>query len=73
MSFTCIKNRRGPRSYPCGTPQEIPAVDKKVPETSTSCCLSERYDLNHLKISSPRPAALSFIRRVEWSTVSKAF
>ncbi|KAH3792886.1 hypothetical protein DPMN_146387 [Dreissena polymorpha] len=41
---------------PCGTPQEIPA-------TSTSCCLSERYDLNHLNISSPRPAALSFIRR----------
>ena len=28
MSFTYIKNRRGPRIDPCGTPQEIPAVNE---------------------------------------------
>ncbi|KAH3750144.1 hypothetical protein DPMN_184662 [Dreissena polymorpha] len=58
---------------PCGTPQEMFSDDEKVPDTSTSCFLSNKYDCNHIVISSPRPEARSFIKSIEWSTVSKAF
>ncbi|KAH3828518.1 hypothetical protein DPMN_130498 [Dreissena polymorpha] len=33
---------------PCGTPQEMFSDDEKVPDTSTSCFLSDKYDCNHI-------------------------
>ncbi|KAH3730709.1 hypothetical protein DPMN_056701 [Dreissena polymorpha] len=48
---------------PCGTPQEMFSDDEKVPDTSTSCFLSDKYDCNHIVISSPRPEARSFIKK----------
>ena len=50
-----------------GEPEEC------VPDNSTHCVLSERYDLNQKRISLSRPEASSFIDKIEWSTVSKAF
>ncbi|KAH3877045.1 hypothetical protein DPMN_000900 [Dreissena polymorpha] len=63
----------GPRIEPWGTPQVILALEEKVPETSTSWFLSDKYDLNQFKTPSLRPDARSFMRRIEWSTVSNAF
>ncbi|KAH3855853.1 hypothetical protein DPMN_098423 [Dreissena polymorpha] len=65
ISFTWIKNNKGPRMEPWGTPQEMFSDDEKVPDTSTSCFLSDKYDCNHIVISSPRPEARSFIKSIE--------
>lgn len=50
---------------PLGTPQVTVAVDEKVPETSTVCCQFERYEVNYLTMSVPRPKTFSFIMRKE--------
>ena len=46
-SFMYGKNKRGPRTEPCGTPQLISKVSEVLPQTETYCFLSVRYDLNH--------------------------
>ena len=42
-----IKNKRGPKIEPWWTPQVMGEHDECVPDKSTYCVLSERYDLNH--------------------------
>ena len=44
-----IKNKRGPRTEPCGTPHLISKVSEVLPQTETYCFLSVRYDLNHCR------------------------
>ncbi|KAH3855811.1 hypothetical protein DPMN_098380 [Dreissena polymorpha] len=63
----------GPSMEPWGTPQKMFSDDEKLPDTSTGCFLSDKYDCNHFVISSLRPEARSFIKSMEWSPESKAF
>ena len=42
--------------------------DECVPNNSTKCVISERYDLNLKRITLHRPEAYGFISKIEWST-----
>ena len=42
--------------------------DECVPNKSTKCVISERYDLNLKRITLHRPEASGFISKIEWST-----
>ena len=44
-----IKNNRGPRTEPCGTPQEMGYKSEDSPLKYTYCFLPLRYDWNHFK------------------------
>ncbi|KAH3838430.1 hypothetical protein DPMN_111839 [Dreissena polymorpha] len=50
ISFTQIKNNKGPSLEPWGTPQEMFSDEEKVPATSPSCFLSDKYDCNYVVI-----------------------
>ena len=41
MSFMKIRNKRGSKREPCGTPAEIETGLDKVPGRTTCCCLSD--------------------------------
>ena len=42
-------NSKGPKMLPCGTPSVMACGSDNSPFIITLCCLSVRYDLNHLK------------------------
>ena len=41
-----MKNRRGPRHDPCGTPIVISLTFESVPLTIQNCFRLDRYDIN---------------------------
>jgi len=47
-SLIKIRNRRGPKIDPCGTPCDKGRIDEEVLFTETYCLRSDKYDWNHL-------------------------
>ena len=54
-SFMYIRNRRGPKTDPWGTPCSVRVRSDFSPSIDTNCCLSVRYDLNQLLLMSDMP------------------
>ena len=48
ISFIYIKNSRGPRIDPCGTPQLVGSLGEVISSITTLWCLFDRYDENHV-------------------------
>ena len=49
MSFIYIRNRRGPRTEPCGTPHSIVFNDDVTPLTFVNCLRLLKYDSNYIR------------------------
>ena len=43
-----IKNKRGPKIEPCGTPQVIFIEEEKMPSKTTDCLREDKYEENQL-------------------------
>ena len=72
-SFTYSKNCSGPSIESCGTPHVI--VSRSAFSSSfiwLNCFLFDTWYLNHEWFRSVTPYNSSFLRSIEWSTVSKA-
>lgn len=53
------ENRVGPKTDPCGRPQQIGAEEEEYFPIAAEKDLSDRYDLNHDKTVSLRPKMCS--------------
>ena len=60
-SFIYARNRQGPRTEPCGTPDMTGTVEDCLPSTTTDCDLFWRNDLIHETVLrfTPRHARLN--------------
>ena len=72
-SFTCDKNRRGPRTEPWGTSQFTVARANLLLFVETNWLRLNRYSLNQLLKTPNIPLWSNFANSIWWSTVSKAF
>ena len=72
MSFMYVRNRRGPRTVPWGTPERTGAGEDLAPSTSTVCMRLERNDRIHRRSDPPMPNEESLLNKISWSTLSKA-
>ena len=72
-SLMYIKKRRGPRTDPWGTPTPILRLDDFAPLMSTYWERPVRYDSRKVWNSPLNPRQVSLRRRIERSTLSKAF
>jgi len=73
MSLMYSKNNKGPRTVPCGTPDETVRQDDWVPFSVTRWRRDERKDSTHRKVPPHMPYQWSFTKRRLWGTESKAF
>ena len=65
-------NSKGPKMLPCGTPSVLVSGSDNSPFIKTLCCLSARYDLNHLKDLSDSPKCSSLSSSTLWFRESNA-
>ena len=65
--------RRGPRTVPWGTPERTGAGDDLAPSTRTVWMRLDKNDRIQRRRDPPMPREESFVRRISWSTLSKAF
>ena len=72
-SWMYSRKSPGPKTVPCGTPQVILEILYANPLINTICLKSTKYDLNHLFASSWIQWWNNLVKRMLWSTVSKAF
>ena len=73
ISLMYARKRRGPRTVPWGTPERTGAGDDLAPSTRTvSMRLDKNYRIQRRR-DSPMPREESFVRRISWSTLSRAF
>ena len=61
-----ILNRSGPRILPCDTPRSTRWISYTSPFIYTHCRLSEKYDLNHLRLLTDNLMCSSFPRSISW-------
>lgn len=73
ISFVYIRNKRGPRTVPWGTPDKTGERLEERLLTCTNCLRFVRNALIQLKTCWCRLRRETFSRRREWSTLSKAF
>jgi len=73
MSLMYSKNNKGPRTVPCGTPDETVLQDDWVPFSVIRWRRHERKDSTHRKVPPRMPYEWSFTKRRLWGTESKAF
>ena len=71
--FMYIKNKRGPRTDPCGTPDRTWVSGDEAPSTTTYCFLLVRYEATHWMIWGSRLISFSLLRSGQCGTLSKAF
>ena len=67
-----IKNSKGPKMLPCDTPSVMQCGSDHSPFINTLCCLSARYDLNHLKDLSDTPKCSCLRNSTLWFRESNA-
>ena len=67
------RNKNGPRTDPCGTPDEISTNNENFPLQTTACWRWCKYDLNHSSSIFLIPYSESFFNHKSWSIVSKHF
>ena len=67
-----ILNNKGDLTDPCGTPAGQICVDDRTPGSFTCCVLAWRKLFVHSHSDLLMLLSLSFDRRIEWSTRSKA-
>ena len=72
-SLTNIKNNKGPRTDPCGTPLSTSIQLEKLPFICTFICLPNKNWSIHFVSVSPSFNPFSFCISLWWGTVSKAF
>ncbi len=68
-----IRNSRGPKIDPWGTPYLIGRRDDSVLPNFTNCNRASKYDEKKLKKLSLNPNLASLRNNILWSTESKAF
>ena len=73
ISFMKIKNRRGPKIDPCGTPHWITLVFESTLFIDTYCSLFVRYERNQSKAIPLTPEVFNFDSRISWLTQSNVF
>ena len=67
-----MRNRRGPRTLPCGTPLRTLEVPDAVFPTVTYWLRLIKKFLIHFKSFPLIPHFLSFLKSIRWEIVSKA-
>ena len=72
ISFMKIKNRRGPKIGPWGTPHWITLGFDPTLFIDTYCSLFVRYERNQSKATPRTPHVFNFDSRISWLTQSKA-
>ena len=55
ISFMYIRNKRGPSTVPCGTPDSTGAGSDTAPSTTTTWLLLDRKDSIHLSVDALIP------------------
>ena len=68
ISFMKIKNRRGPKIDPCGTPDWITLGFESTLFIDTYCSLFVRYERNQSKAIPRTPQVFNFDSRISWLT-----
>ena len=71
ISFMKIKNRRGPKIDPCGTPHWITLACESTLFIDTYCSLFVRYERNQSKAIPRTPQVLNFDSRISWLRTTK--
>ena len=72
MSFMYSKDKRGPRTLPCGTPDVTGAGPDVCPSTSTRWLLLARKLLIHMMMLPLMPQCCKLIASSWWDTLSNA-
>ena len=72
ISFIKIRNSKGPRMEPCGTPQITGIGSDIVFLIFTDCFLSVRYDKNQCCVFTLHSYSFNFSKRISWFTKSNA-
>jgi len=73
ISLTYTRNRWGPNSLPCGTPDITLTSSHYCPPTLTFCKRPKMNSLTHKTTLESTPEAIIFVISQSWGTESKAF
>ena len=73
ISFTWARNRRGPNTLPCGTPDVTLTSSDSCPPTLTLCVRPKRNSLIHTTTLESTPEFAILVSSRPWGTKSKAF
>ena len=73
MSFMKIKNNKGPRIEPWGTPQEIFRLLEILPLASVHCFLRLRYEVSYSRFPFVIPSSSHFLSSIAWLTRVECF
>ena len=68
-----MRNKRGPKMDPCGTPDNISIEEEKVELILTHCLRPDKYEDSQHNILPLTPICSSLLIKILWSKVSKAF
>ena len=68
----CSKNRIGPKTVPCGTPESTVTRSDCIPSTTTRCLRCFRKLEIQVQILSSMPSCLSLLSKPSCGTVSNA-
>ena len=68
-----MENRSGPRTEPCGTPDDSFTVRERQPPTTMNCSRRTKYDASHRRTTQSKPKrSFARSRRRRWSSVPNA-
>ena len=67
-----VKNKRGPSTVPCGTPEITFAFGEHSPLVTICCVIAVRKSLNHPRSLPRMPQWSSFRQSSRWQTLSNA-